>query len=89
MWIVDPSHIELLLKLIFRNPPGCEDLSSVADPDARSGIRCLFGPGSGIRNRFLPDPGSQAHIFDSSRALGKKYYILSVLAKKMSSPVPK
>ncbi len=31
---MDPSHIELLLKLTFRNPPGCEDIfSSVADPD--------------------------------------------------------
>ncbi len=26
-------------------------------------IRCLFGPG--IRNRFIPDPGSQTHIFES------------------------
>jgi hypothetical protein len=35
-----------------------------------SGIRCLFGPwirnpGSGIRNRFFPDLGSQIHIFES------------------------
>ncbi len=31
-------------------------------------------PGSGIQNRFFPDPGSQTHIFD---------LILSVLAKKL------
>jgi hypothetical protein len=37
-----------------------------------SGIRCLFDPWIGIRNRFFPDPGSrisdpgsQTHIFES------------------------
>ncbi len=30
-----------------------------------SGIQCLFTSGSGIRNRFFPDPGSQTHIFES------------------------
>ncbi len=38
---------------------------SVADPDPGSGIGCLLAPGSGIRNRFIPDPGSQTHIFES------------------------
>jgi hypothetical protein len=32
---------------------------SVADPDPGSGIGCFLTPGSGIRNRFFPDPGSQ------------------------------
>jgi hypothetical protein len=36
---------------------------SVADPG--SGIGCFLTPGSGIRNRFFPDPGSQDHIFKS------------------------
>jgi hypothetical protein len=31
---------------------------SVADPDPGSGIGCFLTPGSGIRNRFFPDPGS-------------------------------
>jgi len=45
---------------------------SVADPDPGSGIGCFLTPGSGIRNRFFPepgprisDPGSQDHIFKS------------------------
>jgi len=44
--------------------------SSVADPDPGSGA--FLTPGSGIRNRFFPDPGSQipdpesyTHIFES------------------------
>ncbi len=36
---------------------------SVADPDP--GSRAFLTPGSGIRNRFFPDPGSQTHIFES------------------------
>ncbi len=36
---------------------------SVADPDPGSGA--FLTPGSGIRNRFFPDPGSQIHIFES------------------------
>jgi hypothetical protein len=35
--------------------------SSVADP----GSGAFLTPGSGIRNRFFPDPGSQTHIFES------------------------
>jgi hypothetical protein len=38
---------------------------SVADPDPGSGIWCFLTPGSGIRNRFFPDSGSQDHIFKS------------------------
>ncbi len=37
--------------------------SSVADPDPGSGA--FLTPGSGIWNRFFPDPGSQIHIFGS------------------------
>ncbi len=36
---------------------------SVADPDPGSGA--FLTPGSGIRNRFFSDPGSQTHIFES------------------------
>jgi hypothetical protein len=36
---------------------------SVADPDPGSGA--FLTPGSGIRNRFFPDPGSLTHIFES------------------------
>jgi hypothetical protein len=61
----------LLRKNFFRQmyafPTG-----SVADPDPGSGIGCFLTPGSGIRNRFFPDPGSrisdpgsQDHIFKS------------------------
>ncbi len=38
---------------------------SVADPELGSGIGCFLTPGSGIRNRFFPDPRSQDHIFKS------------------------
>jgi hypothetical protein len=40
---------------------------NVADPDPGSGA--FLTPGSGIRNRFFPDPGSQTYTF-----LGKKFY---------------
>ncbi len=45
---------------------------SVADP----GSGAFLTPGSGIRNRFFPDPGSQIHIFESlvTVFLGKKFY---------------
>ncbi len=36
---------------------------SVADPDP--GYGAFLTPGSRIRNRFFPDPGSQTHIFES------------------------
>jgi hypothetical protein len=39
------------------------DYFSVADPDPGSGA--FLTPGSGIRNRFFPEPGSQTHIFES------------------------
>ncbi len=35
-----------------------------ADPDPWSDAFLTPGPGSGIRNRFIPDPGSQTHIFE-------------------------
>ena len=38
-------------------------LTSVADPDPGSGA--FLTPGSGIRNRFFPDPGSQIHNSES------------------------
>jgi hypothetical protein len=54
----------------------------VADPDPGSGAQCcvsgsgaFLNPGSGIRIGFLPDLGSQPHIFDSlvTIFMGKKY----------------
>jgi hypothetical protein len=38
-------------------------LPSVADPDPGSGA--FLTPGSGIRKKPIPDPGSQIHIFES------------------------
>jgi hypothetical protein len=48
--------------------------ASVADPDPGSGA--FLTPGSGTRNRFFPDPGSQTHTFESSsdNFLGIKFY---------------
>ena len=57
---------------------------SVADLDPGSGIGCFLTPGSGIRNRFfpdpgtrIPDPGSQDNIFESFLSVdnffGKKF----------------
>jgi hypothetical protein len=37
---------------------------SVAHPDPGSDAFLTLGPGSGIRNRFFPHPGSQTHIFE-------------------------
>jgi hypothetical protein len=49
------------------------DTVSVANPDPGSGA--FLTPGSGIRNRFFPDPGSQIHTFEScENFLGKKFY---------------
>ncbi len=43
--------------------------------ESGSGIRCLCDPRSGIRNRFVPDPGSQTYIFElNDNFLGKKIY---------------
>ncbi len=53
---------------------------SVADPDPGSGIGCFLTPGSGIRNRFFPDPGSRIPdpktIFLRALTIffGKKFY---------------
>jgi hypothetical protein len=46
--------------------------ASVADP----GYGAFLTPGSGIRNRFFPDPGSQSHIFESLVTIfwAKKFY---------------
>jgi hypothetical protein len=59
-----------LENLAFCNFVTLIELVSVADPDPGSGA--FLTPGSGIRNRFLPDPGSQIpdpgsldHIFKS------------------------
>jgi hypothetical protein len=49
--------------VLHREPGGSGPRFSVADPDPGSGA--FLTPGSGIRNRFFPDPGSQDHIFMS------------------------
>jgi hypothetical protein len=53
-----------------KNSVTLNNFSSVADPDP--GSDAFLTPGSGIRNRFFPDPGprildpgSQTHIFES------------------------
>ncbi len=50
--------------------------TSVADPDPGSGA--FLTPGSGIRNRFFPDPGSRIlnpYFWEfSDNFLGKKFY---------------
>jgi hypothetical protein len=49
----------------------CGSGSEIRDP----GSGAFLTPGSGIRNRFFPDPGSQIHIFElSDNFLGKKFY---------------
>jgi hypothetical protein len=56
-------------KLIYTIP-------SVADPDPGSGA--FLTSGSGIQNRFFPDPGSRIPdpkpIFLSDNFFGKKFY---------------
>jgi hypothetical protein len=55
------SHFWLLLtvfRLAYAEPAQkLFPLTSVADPDPGSGA--FLTPGSGIRNRFIPDPGSR------------------------------
>ncbi len=63
--------------------------TSVADQDPGSGA--FFTPGSGIRNRFFPDPGSQTHIFESLVTIFwvKSSIILWKLAKIFFFRLPK
>ncbi len=77
---------QLLWLVCFQRP--CHSMCfqcpiSVADPDPGSSAFLTPGPGSGIRNRFFPDPGfcisdpgSQTYIFESfsDKFLGKKFY---------------
>jgi len=53
-----PPVVEALYQASFASE--CWLPSSVADPDPGSGA--FWTPGSGIRNRFFPDPGSD-HYF--------------------------
>jgi hypothetical protein len=64
----DFSHVDSQIQI--RLIENVIALLSVADPDPGSGA--FLTPGSGIRNRFfpdpgsrIPDPGSQDHIFKS------------------------
>ncbi len=52
--MVVEGQVQPLTALIFR-------ATIDAHPDPGSGA--FLTPGSGIRNRFFPDPGSQTHIF--------------------------
>jgi hypothetical protein len=55
---MDPQH------MMQRYSYLCTDiLTSVADPDPGSGA--FLTPGTGIRDRFFPDPGSLTHILES------------------------
>jgi hypothetical protein len=48
--------------------------TSIVAPDPGSGAFLTPGPGSGIQNRFIPDPGSKTHLELSDKFLGKKCY---------------
>ncbi len=54
--LTTPLELYLVLCYVYR---------SVADP--HPGPCAFLPPGSGIRNRFLPDPGSPTHIFEFFR----------------------
>jgi hypothetical protein len=61
------------------------DCTGIADPDPGY-IVLTLDPGSVIDFFWIPDlgSGSQTHIFDGLMTiLGKKFYNLSVLAKKI------
>ncbi len=49
------NNLKIFLEKLNKN--------NVADPDPGSGAFSTPGPGSATRNRFIPDPGSQTHIF--------------------------
>ncbi len=62
-------NAKFLHSLQFKESHKC-----VVDSDPGSGA--FLTPGSGIRNRFIPDPGSQTHIFKSLVTIFwvKKFY---------------
>ncbi len=68
------KHCLFSLKLNLTENPLFKEISIVGDPDP--GSSAFLTPGSGIRNRFFPDPGSQTHIFESlvTIFLSKKFY---------------
>jgi hypothetical protein len=74
---VEDEHADLIADIldtvgkIYRKPQFCLPTTSVADPDPGSIAFLTPGPGSGIRNRFFPDPGSRIPL---SEFLGKKFY---------------
>ena len=56
---MDKAFVDIHGSLVAER--GCI-ITSVADPDLGSGA--FLTPGSGIRNGFSPEPGSQTHIFE-------------------------
>jgi hypothetical protein len=65
MWYgsADPDSIRIRTKMSrICNTDSYMKKYSVADTDP--GFGAFLTPGSGIRNRFFSDPGSQPHIFE-------------------------
>jgi hypothetical protein len=63
IWADFQRIVEVFPKKMFNMLSNIWVWDSVADPDPGSGA--FLTPGSGIRNRFFPDPGSQTHTFES------------------------
>jgi hypothetical protein len=66
------------------------DFISIADPDPRSGA--FLTPGSGIRKRFFPDPGSQTPIFENLMTIfwvessGSKILCIQIISSLFQVP---
>jgi hypothetical protein len=65
-------------KIVINKTVGIKVLLSVADPDPGSSAFKTPGPGSGIRNRWISDSGSQipnAYYLElGDKFLGKKFF---------------
>jgi hypothetical protein len=57
-----PVNVNIMPQYFKQVKSLCMHATNVADPDPASGA--FLTPGTGIRNRFFPDPGSQTHIFE-------------------------
>jgi len=61
----EPSSCPFRSKLLGICYFACFEFWSVADSVADPGFGAFMTPGSGIRKRFFPDPGSLTHILES------------------------